>query len=293
MFELKNESKLKAYIEILRPGWWLACFLIGFTPGVLAIFYVNGSLNELLQIKTLIWTLGYWSSVVGIYVFNDYVGLGEDKIVNPKRPLPSKRITENGAVGYSIVLLAIGLTLWWIAFTNVYSSLIQIACIGIMVVYSAKYKNNILLGLAAGLIPVGVWIALAPFNSITIALFLIVFFWELSLDVPENILHYEGDVKYHPHTFAASIGREKFARIGLIFPIPAVIATFWLFSLLDMSIVFLIFALIASIALLSGINSIRENLAPMMLGRALGMTMFFILLVNIGTISHTIVYTFY
>ncbi len=65
---------------------------------MLAIFWVNGSLDEFFQIKTLIWAFAYWASIVGIYVFNDIVGLKEDEIVNPKRPLPSGRIKKNIAL---------------------------------------------------------------------------------------------------------------------------------------------------------------------------------------------------
>jgi 4-hydroxybenzoate polyprenyltransferase len=291
MAEKNKIGNLKGYIEILRPGWWPACFFIGLTPGMLAIFWSTGSLNEFFQWTTLLWAFAYWISIVGIYVFNDVVGEKEDEIINPKRPVPAGAVGIQSGLIYSAILLTIGIVIWWFMFRNPLSSGIQLMCIALIAVYSAVYKNNILLGLGAGLIPVGVWIAFAPFHTMTIALFLIVLFWEMSLDVPENLLHYEGDIRIHPHTFAISLGREKFAQIGLTFAIPAVVASIWLFILLDMSLLFLVFALLASLALIFGINSIRNNLSPMSLGRSLGMTMLFIILINLGTISHTIVYS--
>ena len=286
------KKNIIAYIELLRPGWWPACFFIGLTPGMLSIFSNSGSLDEFIQLKTVIWAFAYWASIVGIYVFNDVVGIEEDAVVNSKRPLPSGRATKKTALFFSIVLLIVGLVLWWYTFKNPLSSAIQIACIGIIAIYSALYKNNILLGLGAGLIPVGVWIAFYPFNTITIALFLLIFFWELTLDVPENILHFEGDKKIHPKTFAVILGKERLAKIGLIFALPIVAIVLWLFVLLDMSFIFLIFALIGSLLLVFSQVSIRKNIAPVNLGRSLGLVMFSIFMINIGIIVYTIVQTF-
>lgn len=289
---IKNQTKNIAYIEILRPGWWPACFFIGLTPGMLAIFWVNGSLDEFFQFKTLIWAFAYWASIVGIYVFNDIVGLKEDEIVNPKRPLPSGRIKKNIALIISLIFILLGIFLWWYSFYNIISSLIQIICIGLIAIYSSKYKNNLLLGFGAGLIPVGVWIAFASINFIPIALFILLFFWELTLDVPENILHFEGDIKIHPQTFAAYFGQEKFVKMGLLFAIATFITIIWMFFLLDNSIIFLIFSLIGGISLLYSQISIRKNLKPVILGRSLGLVMFSIFMINIGIIFHTIVNSF-
>lgn len=286
------QKKLIAYIELLRPGWWPACFFIGLTPGMLAIFWNSGSLDQFFQLKTAIWAFAYWLSIVGIYVFNDIVGIKEDAVINPKRPLPSGRVTKKSSLIFSLILLTIGVLLWWYNFKNPMSSLIQITCIVVIVIYSTFYKNNLLLGLGAGLIPVGVWIAFAPINLVTVALFLLLFFWELTLDVPENILHFEGDIKVHPQTFASLLGKERFAKIGLIFAIPTIIAVLWLFFLLNISYVYLIFALIATLLLFYSQFSIRKSIAPMHLGRSLGLVMFSIFIINIGIISHTIIQTY-
>ena len=286
------KKKLVGYIELLRPGWWPACFFIGLTPGMLAIYTNSGSLDEFIQLKTVIWAFAYWASIVGIYVFNDVVGIKEDAVVNPKRPLPSGRATKKTALIFSLIILTIGLVIWWYTFKNPLSSLIQLTCIGIIAIYSTLYKNNILLGLGAGLIPVGVWIAFAPFSTITIALFLLIFFWELTLDVPENILHFEGDLKIHPQTFAILLGPERFAKIGLLFALPVVAIVLWLFVLLDMSYIYLIFAIIGSLSLVFSQFSIRKNIAPINLGRSLGLVMFSMFMINIGIIAYTIVQTY-
>lgn len=289
MGEKDIKIKTIAFIELLRPGWWLACFFIGLTPGMLAILWHTSSLNEFFQLKTVVWAFAYWLSIVGIYVFNDAVGIEEDEVVNPKRPLPSARISRTGALIGSYVILALGIILWWLTFTNPISTLIQLLCILIIIIYSAYYKNNILLGLGAGLIPIGVWLALAPFSIIAVVLFFILFFWELTLDVPENLLHYDGDIKVHPQTFAISMGRKKFAQIGLIFSVPVMIFCLWLVYLLDFSVIFLIFALIAGLILINATISIRNNITPVRLGQSLGMVMLSIFLINIGLISHSII----
>jgi len=287
MVEITRKEKIKAYIEILRPGWWLACFFIGLTPGILAIHWRDdGSLDAFWEMKTIFWSLGYWASVVGMYVFNDMVGKEEDEINNPNRPIPSGKITTKEASVYSTVLLVIGVCLFWIAFEDPIASLLQLACIGLIIVHSHFLKVNVILGLAAALIPVAIWIGLADFSWIVVALFFLVFFWELALDVPENILHFEGDFKAHPHTMAILLGKEKLASIGIYFAIAAIVSSFWLAYLLDISVrnkaIYLTFAIIGAIAILNGTQSIRKNIQPMMLGKSTGLAMLFILLNNIG-----------
>lgn len=287
MVDISSKDKIKAYIEILRPGWWLACFFIGLTPGILAIHWRdNGSLDAFWEMKTVLWALGYWASVVGMYVFNDIVGKEEDEINNPKRPIPAGMMSTKEASVYSAILLVIGVSLIWVAFEDPLASLIQLACIGLIVIHSHILKVNVFLGLAAGLIPVSIWMGLADFSWIVVALFSLVFFWELALDVPENILHFDGDMKAHPHTMAILIGKEKLASIGIYFAIAAIASSFWLAYLLDLSTrnkgIYLTFAIIGTIAMLNGMMSIRKNIQPMLLGKATGLAMLFILLNNIG-----------
>ncbi len=283
-----------AYIELLRPGWWLACFFIGLVPGLLAIFTRDdGSMKEFLRFNTVIWAVGYWASVTGIYVLNDWIGIREDSIVNAARPLPSRRVSPRSAYVFSIVMIVIGIALWWIAFQDPLSTSIQGACILIMIIYAAWYKHNFLLSLAAALIPVGVWIALAPFDWIMVGLFAFVFFWEMCLDVPENILHYEGDKLYSPNTFGVLMGRERLASIGFIFALLTIGALGWLFVLLEMSIVFLVFAILGGATLLFSQLSIKNDIAPMKCGRSLGMVMLAMFLINLGFIAHTIIQTYF
>jgi 4-hydroxybenzoate polyprenyltransferase len=292
MTENSYGSKVKAYIELLRPGWWLACFFIGLTPGILAIFWNTGGLDEFFQFNTVIWAFGYWASIVGIYSLNDVAGIEEDRIVNPKRPLPSGRVTKNGAIGLGVSMISFGIIAWWIAFNNLYSTLIQLSAIGLMVVHPTVFKDNFLLCFAAALIPIGVWIALAPFHPIAIALFLVIFFWEATMDVPENLMHLEGDKNAHPHTWAIRFGPERFAKIGIYFALVTVACMMWLFILIGLSPVFLVFAILSGLFLIMSQLSIRNNQSPMKMGQSIGMTMLSIFLVNMGLISHSLLYTY-
>ena len=161
-----------------------------------------------------------------------------------------------------------------------------------MVIYSAIYKDNLLLSLGAALIPVGVWIALAPFSWIPIALFVIMFFWEAALDVPENILHLEGDKKVHPHTYAVRLGPSRFAKVAIVFPILTLGGIFWLDYLLDLSFIYLFFGLIGGIILVYSQASIRDDQSPVKLGRSLGMVMLSMFIMNVGIIAHAISYSY-
>ena len=139
------------------------------------------------------------------------------------------------------------------------------------------------------LAPVSIWMGLADFSWIMVALFSLVFFWELTLDVPENILHYEGDMVAHPHTMAILSGKEKLASIGIYFAMASVASSLWLFALLELnnSVVYLLFAVIGGLAMLNGTYAIRDDLKPMLLGKATGLAMLFILLNNIGLMIYT------
>jgi 4-hydroxybenzoate polyprenyltransferase len=286
------KQKAIAFVELLRPGWWLACFFIGLTPGMLAILWNTGSLNDFFQLKTIVWSFAYWSSIVGIYVYNDVVGIHEDEVVNSKRPLPSLKISKNAALAGSYILLTLGVGLWWVTFQNQLSTLFQLFCILLIIIYSAFYKHNVLLGLGAGLIPIGVWLAFAPLSLIPIVLFFILFFWEMTLDVPENLLHFDGDIKVHPHTMAITLGKKTFAKIGTIFSIPVVMFLILLFYLLEFSLIFLLFAILASIFIIQATLSIRNDIRPIKLGQSLGMVMLSIFLINIGIILHSLVQAF-
>jgi 4-hydroxybenzoate polyprenyltransferase len=284
-------TRTKASIELLRPGWWLACFFIGLTPGLLALWSID-SVHEFFQFNTVIWAFGYWASIVGVYSLNDVAGIEEDKIVNPKRPLPSGRVTKKGAIGLGVTMILLGVMAWWIAFYNIYSTLIQLSAIGLMIVHPTVFKDNFLLSLAAALIPIGVWIALAPFHPIAIALFLIIFFWEATMDVPENLMHLEGDKKVHPQTWAIRFGPKRFAKFGIYFAVITVACMMWLFILIGLSPVFLIFAVLSGLFLIMSQLSIRNDQSPMKMGQSIGMTMLSIFLVNIGLISHSLMYTY-
>jgi len=293
MTQEKTPGFIASHVEILRPGWWLACFFIGLTPGMLAIWWSTGGLDDFFQLRTLLWAFGYWASVVGVYSYNDAVGMEEDAVVNPKRPVPSGRVTKKGALALGAVMVVLGVLAWWLAFGNVVSSALQLASVGLMIVYSQFYKDNVLLSLAAALIPVAVWIAFAPLHPIAIALFVLIFFWEAALDVPENILHLEGDKKAHPHTYAIRLGPERFAKVGWVFAVLTVAAMAWLAYLLDFSVVFLVFAGLSGLILINSQLRIRSDISPMKLGSSLGMVMLSIFLVNIGLIAHALAYSYW
>jgi 4-hydroxybenzoate polyprenyltransferase len=160
---LLSLSRLRAYIELLRPPLAPMDLAMPAASALLASYSVSGGLPPLLPF--LIATLGAYSAITSSYVFNDCCDIDVDKIAMPDRPLPMARLKKREAQGWSFLLflLAAGAALY----LNPESFFTLLAATIMITIYSAWAKRNtpfswIFVGLSFGLVPFGVWLAIEP-----------------------------------------------------------------------------------------------------------------------------------
>lgn len=163
MTGLVNISRYKAHLELLRPPLAPMDLAMPAATALLASFAFSSKLPDLMPF--LIVTIGAYCAITSSYVLNDFYDVEVDKIGMPGRPLPSSQVSRREALTYAILLLGIA------ALSALYlnpESLVTLAvATAIITVYSAWAKRNTpfswaFVGLAFGLVPLGVWLAVEP-----------------------------------------------------------------------------------------------------------------------------------
>jgi len=110
-------------------------------------------------------TLGAYFAITSSYVYNDCCDVDVDAVGMPGRPLPSSQVTRSAALAYSALLFGIAAAVAF--YLNPESLVALIAATLVMVLYSKAAKRTTpfswaLVGLSFGIVPVGVWLAMAP-----------------------------------------------------------------------------------------------------------------------------------
>ncbi len=130
---------MNPYIEILRPLNSIMSAIAVLIGGLLVLKWVDLTIFFGMVAVVLITGAGN--------IVNDYVDLDADKINRPKRPIPSGRIKKNTALGYCILLFAVGIGL--AAFINQIALLIAAINSIVLIFYSTHFQHKMFLGNAA------------------------------------------------------------------------------------------------------------------------------------------------
>jgi geranylgeranylglycerol-phosphate geranylgeranyltransferase len=234
-----------SYLEILRiPNAVMSVFAV-IISAILTSFY-----NPL---QILIACLSVFLISGGGMVINDYFDYEADKINRPKRALPSKKISRDFALKYSLILLLLGNI--FALFLNFQMLVIALVNTFLVIIYSWKLKKVVLLGnftvswLAASIFLFGS--LLSSFITATIfILFLMAFSSNIGREIAKAIEDVEGDKKIKARTLPIVAGRNFAAWIAAIFIIFAVLFSFlpYIFYLLDIK--YLLIVTIADIIFL-------------------------------------------
>jgi 4-hydroxybenzoate polyprenyltransferase len=130
---------------------------------LLASYLATGSLPHLMSF--IIALIGGYAAITSSYVYNDCCDMDIDAINLPNRPLPSNQISKQKALKYAIFLgmiaSAAALILNPESFVVLFVAVITISIYS-RVAKRTTYLSFIPVGIAYGLVPIGVWLAFDP-----------------------------------------------------------------------------------------------------------------------------------
>jgi 4-hydroxybenzoate polyprenyltransferase len=226
---------------------------------LLARYAVSGGLPDLWPF--ILATAGAYCAITSSYVFNDCCDIDVDRIAMPERPLPSMQLSKREAVAWSLFLFSVAAAVALYLNPESFANLI-VATI-IIAIYSSWAKRRtpfswVFVGLAFGLVPFGVWLAIEPVGflkagpgihpaSIILALMICITDWGFTnCDASRDL---EGDraegIPTTPATYgipatskmvamfwiagvALSLALGLFAGLGLLYLVAAASAGGWL-----------------------------------------------------------------
>ncbi len=166
MIYLVSTTKSKPqnpYIEMLRPEIADMDLALPAASALLASYLLAGVFPPL--IPFIIAVIGGYAAITSSYVFNDCCDIDIDEINLPNRPLPSSNISKKQALFYSLFLVIIA------SVTSLYlnpeSFVILLIAVTTISIYSIVAKRMTFLsflpvGIAYGLVPIGIWLAFDP-----------------------------------------------------------------------------------------------------------------------------------
>ena len=244
---------------------------------------VSGS--ELFSLKLLLGMAAVFFVAAGCHPLNDYFDYEVDKVVHPKRPLPSGLFKPITAVYMSVILFLISLVLS--AFISVVCFSINLIGIGLIFSYELSLKKkgligNILVAFAAALSfnygGAVIGDVVKP-TFLTLIAFFIFFGREIIMDVRDL----EGDRNTRV-TLPSQIGKKKAVYLGsamitisivLLLFVPLLYSTFqsWFDLLVVPLAVFTVYTLSLSIV---DVNNVRKTAELLRIVMILGLVLFLV-----------------
>lgn len=161
--KLMTLSHFRAHIQLLRPPLAPMDLAMPAASALLASYAVSGSSPAVLPF--IVATVGAYCAITSSYVFNDCCDIDVDSIAMPNRPLPSLQLGKSEAQSWSFMLFCIAVAV--ALYLNPESFVNLLAATLFITIYSVWAKRNtpfswIFVGLAFGLVPLGVWLAMEP-----------------------------------------------------------------------------------------------------------------------------------
>ena len=196
----------------------------------------------------------------GSMPFNDYFDHEIDQISHPKRPIPSKRLTPQEALYFSLILFGVALTISY--FINIVCFGIVVFSLGFLYIYEVFMKNigfvgNILVAFLSSLsFTFGGAAVGNPFASILLSL--ITFFLFTGRETLKDVQDVKGDLLSRS-TLPMKIGEKNAAIVGSIFLIIAIMITPAPYLLGQLRIGYLIFiAIVDLICIYAMIETLKD-----------------------------------
>ena len=208
------------YLEIMRP---INSIMVGVAIIVGAV--ITGGFNLINDLNILLYSFLTGFTISGASMaINDYYDREIDAINEPKRPIPSGRVSPQGALILTLLLSLVGLFSSWLISWSAFS--VAFFAWIVMMVYSMLGKKQGFLGnlmvsicvalpfVYGGLLSGRVWAS--------ISFSLIAFLSNTGREVTKGIVDIQGDKSAGAKTVAVVYGATRAADIATLFFIAAV-----------------------------------------------------------------------
>ncbi|MBU6996280.1 MAG: UbiA family prenyltransferase [Theionarchaea archaeon] len=201
---------MKTLLELTRP---INDIMSGFAVFIAGVISVGWHMPLLSVVAA---SLGTFFASAGGMVINDYFDVDIDRVNRPQRPIPSGRITRQGAFYFSLFLFTgAGLC---VLFTNAWCVLVGVPALFLIIVYSWKLKRQLFVGnlavaLLSALALLYGGIATGNIQLVSI-LALVAFFATVSRELAKDIEDIEGDRIGGSQSLPVLLGENVTAQIA-------------------------------------------------------------------------------
>jgi protoheme IX farnesyltransferase len=177
---MRPAASVPAYFELTKPGITLYVMI---TAGVSASVATHGRAGLAILVHAV---LGTGLATAGALALNQYVEREVDRVMTRtrERPLPSGRVGPSQALGFGVLLLAVGLTYLAVAGGWAAAGLAALSAAAYLAVYTPLKRHSYaatLAGAVPGAMPVLIGWSAATGSLATgaFALFAIAYLWQL------------------------------------------------------------------------------------------------------------------
>ena len=219
--------------------------------------------------------------VAGSMAINDILDTEIDHINNPKRPIPSGRVSKTEAAAFAAITLALGLSLAFVL--SVVNFVIAVLAVSLMLYYNRFGKKTGLPGnavVSANLaIPFIFGGAVGGISNTVYIFALLAFLAGMGREVIKGMADIEGDSKRGVRTLAVSKGLGTAAQTGALFFVAAVLLSVvpiafemisWLYvpivSMCDLGFLYSSYSIVKNASPENALRSKNQALVWMLLG---------------------------
>lgn len=151
------------YLELLRPEISDMDLALPAASALLASYIAMGALPAL--IPFIIAVIGGYAAITSSYVYNDCCDIDIDQINLPDRPIASSTLSQKQGLAYAGFLALVASVAAF--YLNPESFVVLIIAVATISIYSRFAKRSTFLsfvpvGIAYGLVPIGIWLAFDP-----------------------------------------------------------------------------------------------------------------------------------